>query len=208
MGVTSLAFPNVNISGGATSTGTVALSGAAPAGGADVKLTVSRLPNTFTPDCSPIPTTPATIQVKSGEISATFPLTTFPVGINPNWFSITAAYSSSSVSTAFHVSQAKVASLTLPASVKGGTTVQLIITLTGPMGQCPYVSSGGLGWVTITNNNTLAAQTPSQIQVPGGATSATVTITTSAVTQTTAVTFGVYHIWESDKKVATLTLTP
>jgi hypothetical protein len=106
------------------------------------------------------------------------------------------------------VNQAQVASLTLPASVKGGTTVQLIITLTGPMGQCPSNVFSSLGRITITNSNTIVAQAPSYVQVPGGGTSATVAITTSAVAQTTAVTIGAYHLWEYDKKVATLTLTP
>jgi hypothetical protein len=208
LGLESLSLPNTNIQGGTTSTGTVALSGAAPAGGADVKLTVSRLPNTFTPECSPMPSAPAQIQVKSGEKSATFSLSTFPVGINPNWFSVTAAYGSSSVYTAFHVSQAQVASLALPASVKGGTTVQLVITLNGPMGQCPGNYSSILGRITITNSNPIVAQTPSYVQVPSGGTSATVAITTSAVAQATAVTIEAYHTWEQYKNVATLTLTP
>ena len=217
LGVASISFPNNTagpynnafVEGGQTASGSVVLTSAAPAGGVDVKLTISPYTANQPNPCTPKPSAPGVVHVKQGETTAAFQLTSFPAGGNPNWFTITAAYGSSAVTANVHVNQANVASLTLPQSVKGGTTVQLGITLTGPMGQCPSnVFSSSLGRIMILNSNTVVAQASSHVQVPGGATSATVTITTSAVAQTTAVTIGAYHIREEFKKVATLTLTP
>lgn len=192
---------------GQTATGTVTLTSPAPAGGAEVKLEVYPVAASA-PLCTPVPQTPATVTVNPGETHAAFPVTTYPAGLNPNWFTVRAAYGSSAATTDIHVGQAKVADLTLPESVKGGTTVQLGIGLTGPMGQCPSNVASPLGTIVILNSNSLVAQAPAHVQVPGGGSSTSVSITTSAVVQPTTVTFEVYHVWEYDKKTATLTLTP
>jgi len=73
-------------------------------------------------------------------------------------------------------------SLTLnPATVVGGSSSQGTVTLTGA------APTGG-ATVTLSSSNTAVAQVPANVVVAAGATSATFTITTSAVTTATSAT--------------------
>ena len=172
--LTALSINPASVVGGNSATGTVTLSAAAPAGGMVVTLS----------DNSAAATVPASVTVPAGATSATFAITTT---------SVTAATSATISATAGGVTRSATlavnpaaAAVTVsgvslsPASVTGGNTSQGTVTLSGP------APSGGMV-VTLASNNTAAATVPASVTVPAGATSATFTVSSKAVTASTSV---------------------
>jgi hypothetical protein len=176
-----------SVIGGSSSTGTVTLSGPAPAGGAAVTLSSSNTTATHPP---------ASVTVLAGATTATFTITTTPVASN----------TSATITAIFGVT--RTASLTVtaptlsgfslnPTSVIGGSSSTGTVTLSGP------APAGGAA-VTLSSSNTTATHPPASVSVLAGATTATFTITTSPVASNTSATitaiFGV-------TRTASLTVT-
>jgi hypothetical protein len=177
--------------GGASSQGTVTLSGPAPAGGATVTLTSS---NTAAAQV------PASVVVPAAASSATFTITTSTVSSSTT-STISASFGGTKPTASLTVAQGPpaVASVTLnPATVLGGNTSQGTVKLTGPA-----LSSGAT--VTLTSSDTALAQVPVSVVVPAAASSATFTITTSSVSSSTTSTISASY--NSSTQTATLTIT-
>ena len=86
-----------------------------------------------------------------------------------------------------------------PTSVKGGSPSTGTVTLSGP------ASSGG-AVVSLSSDNTAAATVPASVTVAYGATSATFTVNTSAVTTSTPATISASYAGAT--KTTSLTVTP
>jgi hypothetical protein len=173
LGVTGsgLSVSPTSVVGGISSTGTVKLTGPAPAGGAVVTLSSSNTTATHLP---------ASVTVAAGATSATFTITTTPVASN----------TSATITAIFGVT--RTASLTVtaptlsgfslsPTSVIGGSSSTGTVTLTG-------VAPSGGAVVTLSSSNTTATNLPASVTVVAGATTATFTITTSPVASNTSAT--------------------
>ena len=177
--VSSVSLSPVSVTGGASSTGTVTLSSAAPTGGAVVTLTSNN---------TAAATVPASVTVAAGATSATFTATTVAVGTTTA-VTISGTYNGTQGATlTVNAPTVVVSSVSLsPASVTGGASSTGTVTLSGA------APTGGAA-VTLTSSNTAAATVPASVTVAAGATSATFTATTVAVGTTTAVTIsGTYN---------------
>ena len=190
VGVTSLTLSPTSVTAGGSSTGTLRLSGPAPAGGAVVQLSA----------ISPA-TVPPTVTVPAGADTASFTVGTTSSSstaqakvwavLNTTWGAVLTVNPGSSGPTLSSIS------LT-PATVSGGTSSQGRATLTSA------APSGGRV-VTLSSSNTAVASVPSSVTVPAGSTSATFNVSTTAVTASTSVSItGTSGVSRS----ATLTVTP
>jgi hypothetical protein len=175
-----------SVLGGNSSTGTVTLAGAAPAGGAVVALSSN----------SAAAQVPASVTVAAGATTATFTITTSTVTTGTP-VTISGTYGVVKNAT-LTVTTPALSSITLsPSSVLGGNTSTGTVTLTGP-------APGAGAVVTLSSSNTTATKVPSNVTVAAGKTTATFTISTSAVTSNASVTItGNYGV----AKTATLTVT-
>jgi trimeric autotransporter adhesin len=183
--------PTTVIGRAQSSTGTVTLSGPAPAGGAQVPL--------FSDNGAA--TVPSSVTVPAWATSATFPVSTSAVAA-PTHVTISASYGGVSKSAWLTVTPtaATLSSLTLnPTSVIGGAQSSTgTVTLSGP-------APAGGALVTLSSSNG-AASVPPSVTVPAGATSATFPVNTTAVAVLTPVIItGTYG---GGSKSATLTVTP
>ncbi len=176
-----------SVVGGISSTGTVKLTGPAPAGGAVVTLSSS---NTAAAQV------PASVTVAAGATTATFTIITSPVASNTS-VTITAIFGVTRTASLTVTAETLSGVSLSPTSVIGGSSSTGTVTLTGP------ASSNG-AVVTLSSSNTTATHVPSSVTVAAGATTATFTITTSPVASNTSVTitaiFGV-------TRTASLTVT-
>ncbi len=177
LSLSSLTLNPTSVIGGAqSSTGTVTLSGPAPAGGTQVALSSS---NTTTANV------PSSVIVPAGATSASFTVRTSTVASSTT-ISIFAAYGGATRSASLTVTPASpppptVSSLTLnPANVIGGQSSTGTVTLTGP-------APAGGAQVFLSSSNG-AATVPSSVIVPAGATSTTFTVNTSFVLISTSAT--------------------
>jgi len=169
--VSSLTLNPTSVTGGSSSAGTVTLSGPAPSGGAVVSLSSSN------PIAAMIP---SSVTVAAGATSATFTVSTNPVGTSTS-ATISASYGGVTRTASLAVTSATLSSLTLnPTNVTGGSSAVGTVTLSGP------APSGGVV-VTLSSNNVLVANTPSSVTVPAGSTSASFSITTLPVLLQTTV---------------------
>jgi outer membrane protein assembly factor BamB len=160
----------VSLTGGTACTGTVTLSQPAPSGGDVVSLTCS----------SSSVGLPAIVTVPAGATSATFSVTTIPVVADVN-ATIYATSGSQTVSAALNVQAPSLTGLTVsPSSLAGGLLASGTVTLDGP------APAGGE--IISLSSSSASAVLPSAISVPGGATSATFGMITSAVVELTDVT--------------------
>ena len=169
--LSSVTLNPTSVVGGSPSQGTVMLTAAAPASGAVVTLTSSN---------TAAATVPGSVTIASGATSATFTITTSPVGTSTS-STISASYAGVTVPASLGVAPPPVASsVTLsPSSVVGGNSSQGTVTLTA--------AAPALGAVvTLTSSNTAAATVPASVTVASGATSATFMVTTSSVTTSTS----------------------
>jgi hypothetical protein len=168
--------PTSVVGGGQSSTGTVTLSGPAPAGGAQVTLSSNN---------TTVAGVPSNVMVVAGATYATFAVSTSAVGSSTT-VTISATYSGATKSASLTVVPAPpplptLASLTLdPPNVIGGQSSMGTVTLTGP-------ATAGGAQVFLSSSNG-AARMPSSVTVPAGATSATFTVNTSVVLISTSAT--------------------
>jgi hypothetical protein len=191
--LSSLSLNPTSVTGGNSSTGTVTLSGAAPAGGAQVGLSSN----------NGAASVPSSVAVPAGATSATFTVSTSAVAASTT-VAISAAYGGVTKTVSLTVTPGSppapsLSSLTLnPTSVIGGAQSSTgTVTLSGP------APTGG-AQVALSSNNG-AASVPSSVAVPPGATTATFTVNTSVVTAST--TFTISAAYGGVSKSATLTVT-
>ena len=174
--LSSLSLNPTSVTGGNSSTGTVTLSGPAPAGGAQVTLSSSN---------TTAARVPSSVTVNGGSTSATFTVSTSVVGASTT-VTISATYGGATRSASLNVTPAPpppptVSSLTLnPANVFGGQSSTGTVTLTGP-------APAGGAQVFLSSSNG-AARVPTSVIVPAGATSATFMVNTSLVLISTSST--------------------
>ena len=170
--VASVSLNPTSIVGGQSATGTVTLASAAASGGVAIGL-ASSVPGV---------SVPASLVVPSGATSATFTVTTSPVTSAASGTITATGANSVSVPVSVQPSASSgggttgtVSGLTLnPSSITGGQSSTGTVTL---------ASAAGSGGVTVGLASSLSsAVVPASVTVPSGSTSATFTVTTSAVT--------------------------
>lgn len=147
-----------------TSTGTVTLNAAAPAGGLLVNLSSSK---------TAVATVPASITIPAGSLSGTFTATGNAVSVPSDTY-ITATNSTFYKRVRLRISPYVLTGLTvLPTSVNAGTSSTGTVTIDSP------APAGGVT-VALSSNNA-AATVPASVTVAAGSTTATFTINTSFV---------------------------
>jgi hypothetical protein len=183
--------PGSVVGGKSTTNNTVTLNGPAPAGGAVVDLSSSD------PTVAGVP--PSVTVAPGATTSPVFTITTTAVATNSPE-TISASYDSVTKTADLTVKAPAVASLRLsPATVVGGkSTTRNTVTLDGP------APTGG-AVVTLTSGNSTVASPQPSVTVLAGATSATFTITTMAVTSSTVVPITATF---NGTKMANLTVNP
>jgi hypothetical protein len=180
------------VGGKSTTNNTVTLSGPALVGGDVVTLVSSN---------SSVAAVPGSVTVAAGgTTSAAFTITTATVAAQAG-VTIYGTYKGVTKSATLTVDAGQLVSLQLsPASVKGGhSTTRNKVTLNGP-------APVGGAVVMLASDNSAVATPPTSVTVVAGATSATFTITTTAVTADTGVL--ITATYGSASKRATLTVTP
>jgi hypothetical protein len=173
---TTLAVSNVtlnptSVAGGASSTGTVTLTGPAPAGGSVVTLASNNAAATL----------PATVTVAQSATSATFTITTTAVAsaVSPV---ITATMGASSKTATLTVNPPALSTLVASAAtVIGGKQIRLTANLGS------VAPSGGTS-VALTSTDTNALPVPASISIAAGATSGDVLVTSGVVAADVSVT--------------------
>jgi hypothetical protein len=188
--VATLASMSINpatVTGGQSTTGTVSLTGPAPANGASVSLSSA---NTAA-------SVPSAVLVAANTTSATFPIATTAVGAT-SIGNITAIYSGMTKTASLSVQPGELASLTLrPSTVSLGASSVGTVTLSGPA-----PDSGAV--VMLASTKPMQASLPASVTVPAGSRSATFTISTTAVNKKTVVT--ITASYRGVTNAATLTL--
>jgi trimeric autotransporter adhesin len=161
--------------GGNNSTGTLALNGAAPAGGATVTLQSSDI-NTSQ--------VPSSVIIPAGSTSVNFTITTSGVA-SQTVVTLTATYGTTKTTT-LTVNAASLTSLALnPSTVTRGASSTGTLTLNGAA-----PPSGAV--ISLKSSNTNLAQVPSSATIPAGSNSVTFTVTTRPVNGTSAIISGTY----------------
>lgn len=168
--VTSLAVAPAFITGSQSATGTVKISGPAPAGGLPVALSSSN---------SAVVSLPATVTVAAGATTATFTVTTVPVPAN-NSVVLSATRGTTATATLL-VRAPGINGLDFnPQSVHGGRNTTGIVSVDGP------APPGGIV-ISLASSNTSLASCPSTVTIAAGTTVATFPVTTHAVSTNTLV---------------------
>ncbi len=176
--------------GGTGLIGTATLADVAPAGGIVVTLTSS------VPSAASVP---ATVTIPPGAKAVPFNITTVPV-INDTPVLISAATNGITQTANLIVKAPQLLLVSLSAStVKGGTTVTGRVTLGSAAPPAGVV-------VTLNSSNALQASVPATVTVPGGATTNTFPITTTAVSTSSRLTIS--GTTGGTAQNASLTLTP
>jgi hypothetical protein len=175
IGISGVAINPVDVVGGASATGTVTLSGAAPSGGAAITLSKG-----FSNGAAgTVPATiPQSVTVPAGQTSASFPIGTSSVTATTN-VRISAAFNGSN-SAADMTLFPLLAQVMFNGNVPGGSPAIGTVTLHGA------APSGGT-IVSLSSANTSLVTVPPSVTVPAGQTSVTFTASTAPVTQTTGV---------------------
>ena len=158
-----------SVVGGATSTGTIALSSPAPTGGVTVTLASS----------SPDLQVPVSAYVAAGSSSATFPITTSRISDNES-VTISATLGSKTVSCGFIIGTSVAVHYVVisPGTVTGGATTLGSVFLSA--------AAPAEGTVVALSSSDPSAQVPATVTIQPGNTSATFNITTSAVVTNTS----------------------
>jgi len=176
------------LSGGATSSGTVTLTGAAPAGGFAIKLSSN----------SASATVPASVSIPAGKTSVIFSVKTVPVK-SVTTAAITATLGGVSQAATLTIQPPSLESVTLkPATVIGLTASVGTITLSGP------AATGGMV-VALTSSST-AAVVPVSVTIAAGKSSATFTVKTTSVAAQTVATISA--ALNGDQVSSELTISP
>jgi hypothetical protein len=177
-----------SIAGAGSSTGTVTLTGAAPAGGVLVSLSSD----------NSAATVPASVTVAAGSTSATFSVTASAVTTTTT-ATITAFSNSTSRTAVLTITAPTVISSVAlnPGSVTRGASSTGTVTLSSA------APTAGVS-VTLSSNNAAAA-VPASVTVAAGSTTATFTVTTTA--GTTAATATITASYNGASKTAALAVT-
>ncbi len=184
-----------SVASGGTSTGTVTLSGAVPAGSAGAVVTLSS-------QLSAVASVPPSATVPAGASSASYAAIAGTVSATSS-SAITANFGGTSLTATLTVSPAatgvSLSALALnPTSVVGGASSTGTVTLSAA------APSGGA--VVSLSDNSAAATVPASVTVAAGATSASFTASTGAVAASTVVT--VTATFAGVSRTATLTVNP
>ena len=156
--------------GGSASTGTVAISSAAPAGGVTISLSSG----------SPSAMPPTAVVVPAGATTATFTIPTLPVSAQTSAV-LSASFGTTTKSQTLTIYAAKLIGVSMsPSSVYGGAPSVGIVTLNGPAGP-------GGATVDLTTTNS-ALSVPATVTVPSGATTASFNATTVGLPSSTGIT--------------------
>jgi uncharacterized repeat protein (TIGR03803 family) len=189
--LTSVTLNPAQVTGGSSSTGTVTLTGPAPAGGAVVTLGSS----------SGNAAVPATVNVPAGSSSATFPVTTTSVTITTT-ATITGNYGGqtrSATLTILSPESVTLSSLTLnPTVLRGGFRSLGTVRLTA-------AATAGGAVVMLGSSSPTVASVPATVTVPAGVSSATFTVRTTHVSSTRAVTISASYGGVTKAVVLTVT---
>ncbi len=188
--VTAMTLNPTSITGGVSSTGSITISGPAPAGGAVIALSTAN---------SDVLTVPASVSIAAGGTTASFKVNATHV-TELVQSSVSASYLGSVKTASITVQPIKLASISLsPSSTVGGqSAVTGFVTLTGP------APAGGLV-VPLTSNN--EGVTPyTQTTVQEGATMASFGMTT--VTIESAISAVITASFGGVTKSATLSVNP
>ena len=156
----------LEVTGGSSVTGTVWISGAAPAGGANVSLSST----------SGVVAPPPTVNIPQGSSSTNFTITTSAVSAVDN-VTVTASYNGPSYGVTLTVVPPLpyLASLSFsPATVDSGSAATGTVTLTSP---APLEGPS----ITLTGSFYAVAQVPNSVTVQPGATTATFAVPTSPI---------------------------
>lgn len=187
--LSSVSFSPTSVTGGAGSTGSVALNAAASSGGVTVALTSS----------DPSVTLPASIVVAAGSASQSFAAATTSVSTSKNVV-VTATLGTSSANAVLTVNAAVVSGLSFsPATVGFDQVTTGTVSLTGA------APSGSLA-VSLASNDPGAIPVPVSVQVPAGASSQSFTVTAGAVTSVSTV--AITASTGSTAVMASLTVNP
>jgi hypothetical protein len=171
----SLGINPVSMVGGATASGTVTLTAAAPAGGAVV--TLSKALANGGAGTVPV-TVPASVTVPAGQTSASFTITSASVTAT-TVVRISATHAGATLNADLSLFTL-LGQVLFDGNVPGGTPATGTVTL-----QAAAPSGGSL--VALSSANTSLVTVPASVTVPAGQTSATFTANTAPVTQMTAV---------------------
>ena len=189
--LTGFSVNPTSVPGGTSSTGTVTLDSAAPAGGLAVSLS-SNLPGSAS--------VPATVTVPVGATSSSFTVTTFPV--DNTTAQLTATLGATTLFAALGITSA--ASATLSSLSLSPTTVTGGGSSTGTVSLSAAAPSGGA--IVSLSDNSASASAPASVTVAAGSTTGTFTVTTSTVSNPTAVTLTATYAGAS--RTASLTVNP
>jgi hypothetical protein len=186
----SLSVAPSSVTGGQSATGTVSLTGPAPANGAVVTLS----------SANPAATVPSSVTVPANATSANFTVSTTTVG-STTVGNITAVYSGLTKSATLTVNPAAPAALSAltlsPTTVVGGSNSVGTVTLT------KAAPAGGLV-VTLTSNKPTKAIVPASVTVPAGASSTTFNVATTTVNK--RISASISASYNGVTKSATLTI--
>lgn len=190
--VNSLAVSPNPVTGGAGSTGTVTLSGAAPSGGRVVALASNKAAASV----------PASVTVPAGSTSASFAIATGAVTTQQQATisaTLNGAVQAVLVVNPPATSPVSVSALTVnPSSVTGGATATATVTLSA------NAPTGGVS-VALASSSTSVATLPTSVSIAAGARTANVTVQTFAVTSSRVVTLTATL---NGSRQATLTVNP
>jgi hypothetical protein len=171
----SLMLDPFAVSAGHPATGTVTLSGPAPAGGVAVPLLSSH------PQYASVP---SSVTIAGGATSATFPITTSPVPFSIDVMIEATGGQFAARRLALKAGGPRLTSLTLStATASGGSPVTGTVTFSGPIPPSPYPATGD-ALVTLRSTTPAVGLSPI-VAVPVGSTSATFSVGVRNVPQTT-----------------------
>lgn len=155
MALSAVTLEQAGVTGGQTTTGNrVALTGAAPNGGAVAALSSSN---------PGVASVPPSVTIAEGDASAAFSIQTQPVS-SPADVAISASYAGVTVSTTLRVLPPALLSVWVPGYAWSGRASAGRVSLTGPAA-APCV-------VSLTSSNPAALPVPATVTVPAGAISA------------------------------------
>ena len=185
--VQSLTLDSPSVPGGSSVTGTVTLSGLAGTGGVAVSLLSSN---------SSV-TTPGTVTVQAGESSATFSLTTVAVASDTP-AAINAAAGGATQTALLTVSAPQLQTVSvMPVSLPGGNSASGTLSLSSPAPES--------GFVVTLSANSIVANVPGTVMVPGGGTSATFMVGSSTVAVDTQATISASALGATQAAPVTVT---
>ena len=187
--LSSVTLNPISVIGGSPSTGTVIISGPAPAGGLSIGLSSNNSSATVA----------ASVNLTAGSTTATFAVTTRTV-TSSTTATITANYNGVNATAALTMTPAvALSSVTLnPTSVIGGSPSTGTVTLSTP---------APVGGVSITlSSNISSATVPSSVSVAAGTSTATFSVTTKVVASSTTAT--ITASYNGINKTTPLTITP